>query len=148
MFIRDVLKVKLQLGYLLFFITVAAILFSARVFVAPGAVHTRVATALGSAKQTIIPTAAPQAAHSSAGAPDPPKPLSINAPQLASIQRYMEATSRICSSQVSSAIGTDPKLGIESDIAQWCGATHVPFVSCFADLPTQQVPGFPQADAG
>ena len=123
--IRDVCKIKLQLGYILFFVSVAAILFSAHRFIAPGSnLPPRAFSTAGQAKKPAETPAVLHAAYSSSNAPESRKPLSINAPQLASIQRYIDASARICSSQITSAIGTDPKLGIESDIAQWCGASH------------------------
>ena len=44
----------------------------------------------------------------------------MNALQYLSIERYLDATAPICSSLVTSAVGTDAALGIEPDIANWC----------------------------
>ena len=46
-------------------------------------------------------------------------PSAVTAQQYLSIERYLEATRPICTSRVSSQIGSDPKLGIEPDVAQW-----------------------------
>ena len=47
-------------------------------------------------------------------------PKAVNAHQYISIERYLDATKPICSSHITPDVGTDPKLGIEEDIAKWC----------------------------
>jgi hypothetical protein len=62
----------------------------------------------------------------------------IDAHQYVAIERYLEATKPICSSHISSKVGTDPALGIEPDIAQWCAPCRGLRALLRAHLPTQR----------
>lgn len=140
-FLRDVFNIKLRLGYLLFCISVAAFFLSLHKVLVPGTVvHTRVASPPASANPPIhaAAAAAPLPAQSPPSSSGSHKPLSVNAPQLASIQRYIDATAPICSAHITSAIGTDPALGIEPDIAQWCAPCRGLRALLRAHLPTQR----------
>ena len=106
-FFRDLMRTRLQLGYLLLAISVATIVFSS---------HRNLSL---SAIVRVRPSAAAPLCPAPSPAPDDGL-LSLNAPQLASIQRYVDATKPICSSHITPDVGTDPKLGIEEDIAKWC----------------------------
>ena len=111
-FLSELLKTRLQLGYLLLSISTVTILFSAHKSLAPGAIirsRTLAASPATSTPCTSVPTGT-----------DSDGLLSLNAQQLASIERYVAATAPICSSLVTSAVGTDAALGIEPDIANWC----------------------------
>ena len=135
-FFRDLLRTRLQLGYLLLSISVAAIVFSSHRNLSPGAI------------------VRPRPAAAAAPAPPCPAPanaeglLSLNAPQLASIERYVDATKPICSPHITTDVGTDPKLGIEADIAKWCRAMRRLSPPPLAVTRALQVPGLSPADAG
>lgn len=49
-------------------------------------------------------------------------PKAVDAHQFIAIERYLDATKPICSPHITTDVGTDPKLGIEADIAKWCRA--------------------------
>jgi hypothetical protein len=116
-FIRDLLKTKLRLGYLLLLIYAAAMFFGVQRWLAPNmASRVRVIEA---STPPHAPRALPPSCQSTGSTSDSHNTLSINAPQLESIERYFDATAAICSSEITSEIGSDPKLGIEPDIAQW-----------------------------
>ena len=98
-FIRDLLRTKLQLGYLLLFIYAAAMFFGVQRWLAPNLVsHARVIETTGSTHVSSPPPRALLPSCQSSGSPsDSHKTLSINAPQLESIERYFDATAAICS---------------------------------------------------
>lgn len=113
-FLRQLLRTRLQLGYLLLSISVVAVLLSASRTLFPGANFRP--------RNAVVPPASTATVRCTSPPSESDGVLSISAPQLAAIERYATATAPICSSQITSQVGTDPKLGIEPDIAKWCAS--------------------------